>query len=104
MTLAVACLVGSACATAAIVTCKGLSPGLGAVYRPAEEIGPYCALPPGVPFTCHRTPVSEEPVMVASNCSVPPLESVALVGEIETETGGGGMWDVPLLGVPVVLL
>jgi hypothetical protein len=42
--------------------------------------------------------------MVASNCSVPPVESLALVGEIETQTGGGGMWEVPLLGVPVAVL
>jgi hypothetical protein len=42
--------------------------------------------------------------MVAWNCCVPPAVSVALVGEIETETGGGGMLEVPLLGVPVVVL
>jgi hypothetical protein len=65
---------------------------------------PNCALPPGVPFTCHRTPVLEVPVMVASNCSVPPAVTVALVGEIETEIGSGGMLEVPLLGVPVAVL
>jgi hypothetical protein len=42
--------------------------------------------------------------MVVWNCCMPPAISVALVGEIETETGGGGVLEVPLLTIPVVAL
>ena len=53
---------------------------LGAVYRPVEETVP--------PLADQVTAVLLEPVMVAVNCRVPPVESEAEVGEMLTETIG----------------
>ena len=40
------------------------------------------------PVAVHVTAVLEEPVTVAVNCWVRPACTVAVVGEIETETAG----------------
>ena len=53
----------------------------GAVKRPVFEMVPAEA--------DQLTAVFVEPPMVAVNCSVPPEETVALVGAIDTETAVG---------------
>jgi len=61
----------------------------GAVYRPELEIVPTVALPPVTPFTCQVTAVLLV-FTVAVNCCVPPVATVAEVGEMVTFTGIGG--------------
>lgn len=56
-TVAVALLVGSATEVAPTVTIPEAGIEAGAVYRPADEIVPYVALPPVTLFTCHVTAV-----------------------------------------------
>jgi hypothetical protein len=56
VTVAVAFLVGSACAMAVMVIVPlGTGKILGAVYKPVVSIVPTLELPPVTPFTCHVT-------------------------------------------------
>jgi len=55
---------------------------VGAVKSPAAEIDPALA--------DQVTAVSDEPPTVAVNCWEPPEETVALVGDMETDTVPGG--------------
>lgn len=58
---------------------------LPAVYKPLDEMEP--------PVADQVTALFELPVTVALNCCVPPVCTVAELGEIETDTvaGGGGV-------------
>ena len=80
VTPAVADLVGSA--TDFAVTVKLLPAVEPAVYNPLVEMVP--------PVAVHVTEVLVVPVTVAVNCRVCPVWRVVLVGEMVTETGGGG--------------
>src|SRR2546430_9784471 len=84
-TVAVADLVVSAALVALMeITLEGTRPG--AVYRPAVEIVPRFALPPGMPLTCQLTAVSFVFATVAENCAVWPMVTVAVVGVTVTTT------------------
>jgi len=54
------------------------------VYSPELEIVPTVALPPVTPLTCQVTAVLAVFCTVAVNCWVPPIATVAEVGEIVT--------------------
>ena len=73
----------------------------GAVYRPAEVIVPTVELPAAAPFTLQVTPVLLLPEMVAVNCMVPPVCTVAELGEREADTPLPAL--LPLEVLPVVL-
>ena len=55
---------------------------------------PTVELPPVMPFTFQVTAVLEVLVTVAVNWRVLPTRTLALVGEIVTLTGGGGLVTV----------
>jgi len=76
--------------TACTVTEFGLGAADGAVYIPDALISPVALAPPVTPFTCHVTDIFDEPVTVAANGCVLPARSVAVLGETETFTTGGG--------------
>ena len=78
----------SAMLTACTVTEFGLGTAAGAVYKPDALILPVALAPPTTPFTCHVTDMFDEPV-AANGCAV-PARSVAVLGETETFTAGGG--------------
>jgi hypothetical protein len=61
----------------------------GAVYKPELETVPTVELPPAAPFTLQVTLRLDAPVTVAVNCTVPPVWTVAVAGEIEICTAGG---------------
>ena len=56
----------------------------------AELIVPVAGAPPVTPFTDHVTAVLAVPVRLAVNCCVSPERKLAVPGEIETLTPGGG--------------
>src|SRR5438876_896764 len=91
VTWAEADFVASAWDTAVTVTVPGLGTTAGAVYSPELEIVPTVALPPVTPLTCQVTAVLAVFCTVAVNCWVPPIATVAEVGEIVTlsELGTG---------------
>lgn len=62
---------------------------------PSVAIVPTFELPPATPFTLHVTEVLDDPVTVAVNCCVLPSNTLALDGDTETVTEGGGGFDVP---------
>src|SRR5437660_679950 len=82
-------LLGSACDMAVTVTVAGLGTVTGPVYKPELEIVPVVVFPPVTPFTCQVTAVLLVFCTVAVNCCVPPVVTVAEVGEMETTTGRG---------------
>jgi len=86
VTVAEAVLLGSAWATAVMVTVGGLGRTAGAVYRPVKEMVPTVALPPMMPFTSQNTAVLVTPVTVAVNCCVLFTCTVADVGVREIMT------------------
>jgi hypothetical protein len=86
VTLAEPIWVVSCCETADIVTLLGVGTTAGAVYKPAVEIVPTVALPPTTVLTSQFTLVFVALVTVAVNCWVCLVCSVALRGEIATET------------------
>jgi hypothetical protein len=67
-------------------TVAGLGTEFGAVYDPLVEMVPTVALPPVVPFTAQVTLVLVVPLTVALNDRDWPTLTLALVGEIITET------------------
>jgi hypothetical protein len=74
VTVAVADFVGSACEMAVTETEAGLGTPEGAKYnasfvvpRTVVETSPLLAFPPLTPFTCHVTPVLDDPETVAEN-------------------------------------
>ena len=73
-------LVATAWLVAVMVTVAGVGAVAGAVYRPVELIVPHAAPVQPAPETLQFTP------MLAVNCWVAPVSSVALVGL--TSTGG----------------
>ena len=85
VTVALADLLESAWLTA-LTTMELAGTAAGAVYSPAVEIVPVVALPPVTLLTCQVTAVFAEPLMVALNCRVVPVCTLAEVGEIETLT------------------
>ncbi len=62
---------------------------LGAVYKPDEVTVPHADPVQPAPATDHVTAVFVVLETVALNCCVLPVCTVALVGEIVTDTGGG---------------
>jgi hypothetical protein len=91
VTVADADFVVSACDIAVTVTGEALGTAEGAVYKPVLEMLPFV----DPPATLHVTPVLDVPVTVAVNCCVCPTPTLAVVGEMETETP-----VVTLLAVP----
>jgi hypothetical protein len=61
------------------------------VYSPELEIVPTIALPPVTPLTCQATAVLLVFRTVAVNCWVPPVATVADVGEMVTLTAVGAV-------------
>jgi hypothetical protein len=92
VTVASAVLLISAKETAVTVTVGVVGTATGAVYTPVPLIVPTVEFPPATPFTRQVTPVLLVFCTWAVNCAVRPVATVALVGEIVTDT------------VPVVLL
>ena len=81
VTVAEACLVGSAAETAVTVTAGALGMAAGAAYTPAVDIRPSVELPPVTPPTCQVTAVLLELVTVAVKACVPvPTSTFADVG------------------------
>jgi hypothetical protein len=58
----------------------------GAVYRPVEEIVPTTEFPPATPATSHVTALLFAPDTLATNCWDEPTCTLAILGEIDTET------------------
>jgi len=69
----------------------------GAVYMPVEVIVPTVELPPTVPFTIQPTAVLLVPETEALNCFDCPTCTLALVGEIDTDTLSGGSTETTAL-------
>jgi hypothetical protein len=87
-TLALAVAVDWATLCAVTVTdCEGTV--LGAVYKPMVEMVPTVALPPTVPSTSQLTAVLLVPETLALNCCDWLTCTLALPGDIESETGVG---------------
>jgi len=86
VTMAMAFFVVSACETALTETVVVVGNTAGAVYSPVELIVPLIASPPAAPFTCHVTVILVDPVTVAVNCCVVAPATLAVVGEMATET------------------
>jgi len=84
---ALADFVGSAALVPVTVIVAGLGTTAGAVYSPVPEIVPL--LEP--PTTVQLTPRLDVPVMVALNCTVPLVNTVAVLGETLMVTGGADM-------------
>ena len=68
-----------------VIEPEGTDPG--AVYRPDDEMVPTIEFPASVPLTSQLTAVLLVPETVALNCCECFTSTLALVGEIETETG-----------------
>jgi len=90
VTVAAADFVGSAALTALTVTVPPLGTDPGAVYRPLELTVPTVPFPPVIPFTLQVTLKLEVFCTVAVNCWVLRTRSVALLGDMLTETGAPG--------------
>ena len=84
---ALADFVGSAALVPVTVIVAGLGTTAGAVYSPVPEIVPL--LEP--PTTVQLTPRLDVPVMLALNCNVPLVNTVAVLGETLMVTGGADM-------------
>ena len=66
---------------------------------PDEEIVPTVEFPPGIPLTNQLTAVLLVPDTVAANCCDWPACKLELVGEMETDIGGGGVIETVALAV-----
>lgn len=88
VTVAVACLLGSACAVAVTVTVGGFGTELGAVYIPLVLIAPQALPEQPLPPRLQVTFVLLLPVTVAVNCFCCPVVTCAVEGATETTTFG----------------
>jgi len=87
-------LLASAADTAVTVTVAGEGTDDGALYSPLLLTVPTVELPLVTPFTFQTTVLFEVFETVAVNCFVLLMRTVALVGEMLTLTGGGGLTTV----------
>ena len=96
----VAVFVGSATLVAVIVTVAGDGTIPGAVYRPAVLTDPHAAPVHPIPVNENVTAVLVDPVTTVANCSVPPVDTVALVGLMAIVTGGAAIVTVAVEDLP----
>jgi hypothetical protein len=85
VTVALADFVASAFEVAVTATVEGLGTLAGVLYKPLLLMVPHALPVHPVPATVHVTPVLDDPVTVAVNFRLPPVVTVAEVGEIDTE-------------------